>query len=325
MSFVHHHVHSQYSLLDGAINEEDLTKRVAELGQSAVAITDHGVLFGAVKFSKAAKEAGVKPIIGFEGYMVKDLSLSSKSSGDNTHITLLARTREGYLNLMRLSSIGYTMGLSYRPRIDFGTLAKYSEGISILSGCIGAEIPQLLLAGDESGARLAAAAYSHVFGENFYIEVMNHGATNGVDHVREERNGEVIMTETDLNTALVDIANQFGIGLIATNDAHYLNHDHADAQDTLLCLSMGNWKDKEDRMKFPGFDRGAWEFYIKSEQEMLKMSTESWWATACANTQILADSVEHDVVPMGGSHMPKYKIPTDDPGYNTFKRTGLIL
>lgn len=325
MSFVHHHVHTQYSLLDGAIKEDDLTKRIAELGQNAVAITDHGVLFGAVKFTKAAKDAGVKPIIGFEGYMVKDLSLSSKSAGDNTHITLLARTREGYLNLMRLSSIGYTMGLSYRPRLDFGTLAKYSEGLAVLSGCIGAEIPQLLLAGDEDKAREVALAYSNLFGENFYIEVMNHGATNGIDHVRHEHNGEVIMTETDLNAALVDIASSCGIGLIATNDAHYLMKDHADAQDTLLCLSMGNWKDKEDRMKFPGFDDGGWEFYIKSEQEMLKMSTESWWATACANTQILADSVEDDVVPMGGSHMPKFKIPTDDSGYNFFKKSGQLL
>lgn len=325
MSFAHLHVHSQYSLLDGAIKEEDLAKRAAELGQNSVAITDHGVLFGAVKFTKACKDAGIKPIIGFEGYMVRDMSLSSKSSGDNTHITLLARTREGYLNLMRLSSLGYTIGLSYRPRIDFGMLSKYRDGLAVLSGCIGAEIPQLIMAGRKAEALTVAEKYRDTFGEHFYIEIMNHGAINGVDHVREEQNGVVILTETDLNMALVDIANVLGVGLIATNDAHYLMKDHADAQDTLLCLSMGNWKDKEDRLRFPGFDEGGWEFYIKSEQEMLKMSTESWWATACANTQILADSVEEGVVPMGGSHMPKYKIPTGDSHYNLFKKTGILL
>jgi DNA polymerase III subunit alpha len=319
MSFAHLHVHSEFSLLDGAIKVDALCKRAVELGQSSVAITDHGWIASAVKFVEAAKEAGVKPIIGMETYMATtgDMLDPAKSGGDNFHLTLLAKNSEGYKNLMRLTSLAHTQGLSYKPRIDRSTLYIHREGIIVLSGCIGAELPQTIIHGGFKRGMDVAEKFQRMFGEDFYIEIMNHGATGGIEHVSVERDGKTDFTESDLNNALVMIADRLGIGVIATNDAHYLQRDHGNHHDTLLCIGMGAWKDKPDRMRFPGAEHRAWDFYIKSEQEMLSMSQEEWWQSACANTAILADSISDSIVEFGLNAAPRYRIP-DDPDFKAW-------
>jgi DNA polymerase-3 subunit alpha len=313
MSFTHLHVHSEFSLLDGAIRVDDLVSRASELGQSHVAITDHGWVASAVKLTTAAKKAGITPIIGMETYLASgnDMSKPAKSSGDNYHLTLLARNAAGYRNLMRLTSEAHIRGLSYKPRIDRNLLAEHREGIIVLSGCFGAEIPQTIIEnGEERGYELAER-YAEVHGEDFFIEVMNHGSIGGIDHVRVERAGHTYFTESDLNRALVRIADRLGVGVVATNDAHYLRSEHGTHHDTLLCIGMGSWKDKPDRFRFAGSEHKSWEFYIKSEQEMLAVSDEPWWATACSNTAIIASKIENDVVPIGTNIMPKFQIPND--------------
>ena len=314
MGFTHLHVHSEYSLLDGAIKIDDLIKQAQTNGQTSVAITDHGWIAGAVRFSKAAKKAGIKPIVGMETYVATsdDHTKPAKSGGDNYHLTLLAQNEQGYLNLMALTSKAHLYGLSYKPRVDYSLLREHAGGVICLSGCIGAHIPQLIISDRVAEAQRLAEQYQQIWGERFYIEIMAHGKTGGVNHVRiEDEHGRELMTEDDLNLALVDLANRLGVGVVATNDAHYLTKHDGDAHDTLLCIGMGAWKTKEDRLKFPGQEFQAWEFYIKNEAEMLQMSNDKWWETACLNTSTVADTISDSVVPVGRSIMPKYEIPND--------------
>lgn len=299
--------------MDGAIRVTDLVKRAASLGQTAVAITDHGWLANAIKLQTEAKEHGIKSIIGMETYLASDNDMAkpAKSGGDNFHLTLLAQNRVGYQNLSRLTSLAHTHGLSYKARIDRTTLAQHAEGLIVLSGCIGAEIPQTIIErGEQAGLKLARE-YQRQFRDNFYIEVMSHGAIGGIDHVRVERANQTYFTESDLNAALVRIADVLGVGVVATNDAHYLERGHGQHHDALLCIGTGSWLDKVGRLRFPGAEHKSWEFYIKSEQDMLAVSPDSWWSTACANTAILADSIESDVVPLGMNILPVFKIPND--------------
>lgn len=328
MSFTHLHVHSEMSLLDGAIKIPDLCKRVAELGQSAVAITDHGWIAGAVKFVEAAKEAGIKPIIGMETYVATGASRlePAKSGGDNYHLTLLAATAEGYRNLVRLTTDAYLQGMHYKPRTDMGTLIAHSEGIIVLSGCIGAEIPQLLVHGREKEALDLACRFRGAFNGRFFIEVMDHGISrDGISHVRIEENGTLLMAEHELNDALVSLANKLDVGVVATNDAHYLHEAHGDVQDTLLCIGTGSWKDKPDRMRFPGAREQSYEFYIKSRDEMDSVSSAVWWSTAVVNSLHVADLVESDVLPLGNMYMPRFPVPTDDPQFNLYLKQGIII
>ena len=153
--------------------------------------------------------------------------------------------------------------------------------------------------------------YQKTFGENFFIEVMSHGAIEGIDHVRVESGGVVLMAESDLNSALVDIARSLGVGIVATNDAHYLDRAHGGHHDTLLCIGMGAWKQKPDRMRFPGAAHQAWEYYIKSEAEMRAVAKEDWWQTAVSNAQVVADMVEPNVIKLGQNITPKFAIPDD--------------
>lgn len=331
MSFAHLHVHSEFSLLDGAIRINDLVKRAESLGQNAVAVTDHGWIAGAVKFVKAAKDAGIKPIIGMETYVATSDTIAdpAKSSGDNYHLTVLASTAEGYRNIMRLTSEAFLHGLSYKPRIDLGMLAERAEGLIVLSGCVGAELPRYLIRGDEDSAQQYVEYMQDILEGRFFIELMNHGGVDTPDgyvsHVRIEEDGKVLMDEHELNDALVSIANKNGVGVVATNDAHYLSKEDGDAHDTLLCVGMGGWKTKEDRMRFPGAEHQAWEFYIKSEKEMLACSPHSWWETACSNTQLVADMVQPDIIQLGTLIMPDYKVPEDDLGFRVWRETGVII
>lgn len=328
MSFTHLHVHTEYSLLDGAIRVPDLCKQAALLGQNSIAITDHGVLFGAVKFTQEAKKHGIKPIIGFEGYVATGDSIEqpAKSGGDNYHITLLAANRQGYYNLMRLTSIGHLRGLSYKPRIDLRILSLHSAGLIVLSGCVGAQIPQLIVSGRPAEAEKLATRFRDEFEGRFFIEVMAHGSTGGIDHVmvRSDDDKEVLMSESDLNTALVDLANKLGVGVVATNDAHYLERKHGSSHDTLLCVGMGKYKEEKDRMRFPGSKEKAYEFYIKTESEMRMLSEAAWWQTAVSNAGWISDMVTEDVVPLGVQVLPKFIIPAD-PAFHIYQKTGLIL
>lgn len=325
--FVHLHNHTEFSLLDGASPIEGLVERVEELGQNAVAITDHGWIAGAVKLTKKAKDHGIKPIIGSEVYMATtdDMEDAAKHSGDTYHLTLLAKNKEGYKNLSRLTSEAHLRGLSYKPRIDKKTLEKHSDGIILLTGCVAAELPQLLAYDRKKEAKDLLKWYRKVFGDDLFIELMYHGERDGIDHVRlKDDDGNVLITETELTDALVSLGNSFGIGLIATNDAHYLLREDGDAHDTLLCIGTGKRKNQDDRMKFPGYDQKDWEFYVKSGKEMIELSDRKEWETACGNTQILADRISDEAVPLGDPILPKFEIP-DDVKYNLWQDTGVIV
>lgn len=300
---------------------------MAELGQTAVAVTDHGWVAGGVKLTKACKEKGIKPIVGSEVYISAqdDMKEAAAHSGDNFHLTLLCATAEGYKNLRTITSLAYLEGLSYKPRIDKSTLKDHADGLIVLSGCIGGELPQAIIEGNARSVKRLIEFYQSAFGENFFIELMSHGRTGTVDHVRQEIDGKVVMQEHELNDELVALSVKHGIPLVATNDAHYLTRDDGDAHDTLLCLGMGKHKEETPRLRFPGAAQQAWEFFIKSEAEMRALSKKKWWREACDNTVEVANRItDGGVIPMGKVVLPKFNIP-HDPGFEVWKKTGVIL
>ena len=250
--FVHLHVHSEYSLLDGACHLDDLCHRAAELGQPAIALTDHGNLFGAIDFYQAARDAGLQPIIGYEAYVaagsrtVKEPSLGIKDAGH--HLVLLARNMAGYRNLLKLATTAYLDGFYYRPRIDDQVLAECCEGLIIMTSCLAGEIPRLLSAGHRDQALQRAAFYRDLVGpEHFFIELQNHG----------------IDDELRVMPLLAELAAELGVGLVATNDVHYVRADDTKAHDVLLCISTGKLLSDADRMRYK-----AEEFHLKSRDEM---------------------------------------------------------
>ncbi len=248
--FVHLHVHTQYSLLDGAIRIDALLKRVADFGMDSVAITDHGTMFGVIEFYKKANKAGIKPIIGCECY-VAPRSLNDKTPLDNkglSHLVLLAENQEGYRNLCKLSSIAQLDGFYYKPRIDKEVLKKYSNGLIALSACLHGEIPKLIKEGRIEQADEAARFYLNIFGENnFFLEVQN----NGID-IQEK-----------VNQTLYDMSQRLSIPLVASNDCHYLDKEDVRAHDVLLCIQTGKTVHDSDRLKFR-----TDQLYFKSPQEM---------------------------------------------------------
>ena len=250
MSFVHLHVHTEYSLLDGACRIDHLMERVKELGQTAVAITDHGVMYGCIDFYKAAKAAGVKPIIGCEVYVARR-SMTDRVHGidnDPYHLVLLCENRTGYENLCHLVSEGFIHGFYGKPRVDLELLRKYHEGLIALSACLAGGVAQYLMAEDYVGARKYAMTMSEIFGEgNFFLEMQDHG-------IEEQRR---------VNQGILRLARETGLPLVATNDAHYLRKEDAAMQDVLLCIQTGKTVDDENRMKFQ-----TEEFYLKSKAEM---------------------------------------------------------
>ncbi|MCK5412478.1 MAG: DNA polymerase III subunit alpha, partial [Gemmatimonadetes bacterium] len=252
MSFVHLHTHSEYSLLDGANRIDDLVDRAVRLGMPAIALTDHGNLFGAWEFQKKARIAGIRPIIGCEAYIAYgDRRVKIKppdAPAEYAHLVLLAASNEGYRNLVRLSSIGYLEGFYRRPRIDHEVLEKHSEGLIVLSACLSGEVAKYLQLGRYEDARDTAAWYSSVFGEGrYWLEVQNHG----------------IPGQADVNDGVFQLADELGIGVVVTNDAHYLRREDADAHDTLLCIGTGKDKADTNRLRFHGE-----ESYFKSAEEM---------------------------------------------------------
>ncbi len=248
-SFVHLHVHTEYSLLDGACRIRELVSRAKELGQMAVALTDHGVMYGAVEFYKTAKENGIHPVLGCEVYTTLG-SLQEKPRARESigHLVLLAENNTGYGNLMKIVSTAQLDGFYYKPRVDFALLEQYHEGIIALSACMSGDIPHALLQGNEEGARKLTERYCSVFGKNhFFIELQNQG----------------IGEQAGLNSKLYALAKEFDLGVVATNDVHYCTREDAVTQDILMCIQTGKTLQDPDRMKFE-----TEEFYLKSGQEM---------------------------------------------------------
>lgn len=291
MSFVHLHVHSEYSLLDGACRIDNMAEYVKSLGQEALAITDHGVMYGAVAFYKAAKKAGIKPIIGCEVYVAPRNRTDKEYGIDNnySHLILLCKNEVGYHNLCYLVSEAYTNGFYVKPRIDWKLLHDHSEGLVCLSGCVAGEIQKKIVNGDYEGAKALALELYELFGkDSFYLEMQAHG-------IREER----IATE-----GLVSIHRETGIPLVLTNDAHYTKKEDARNQDVLMCIQMGKTIDDPDRLKF-----ASSEFYLKSESEMRSLYSEyPETQQAADNTVKIANLCNFDFE-FGHYHLPKFPLP----------------
>ncbi|MHC4697403.1 MAG: DNA polymerase III subunit alpha [Planctomycetota bacterium] len=277
-SFVHLHVHTHYSLLDGATRIKALVARAKEFNMPAVAITDHGNMFGAIEFYAAALKAGVKPIIGCETYMAPGDRRNREGVDDRKqafHQLLLAMNLEGYHNLIRLSSIGYTEGFYRRPRIDKDVLREHSAGIICTSTCLSGEVPHVLLNRDRAAAEAVAKTYLEIFGpDRFFIELQDHGMSE--QHM--------------LNPELIDMAKSLGVGTVATNDVHYLEQHDAEAHDVLCCINTASLVTDEDRYKFPSD-----QFYFKSTEQIADLFPDC--PEALANTLHIADmcNVEFDL------------------------------
>ncbi|MEJ5259943.1 MAG: DNA polymerase III subunit alpha [Anaerohalosphaeraceae bacterium] len=287
--FIHLHLHTQYSLLDGAIQPDVLFERCRQLGMNAVAITDHGNLFGALDFYLQAQKYGIKPILGMEAYIAPGSRFERQKGGgvkDNTyHLLLLAENLKGYQNLLQLSSIGYTEGFYYRPRIDKEVLAQFSEGLICTSACIAGEIPTALVREDRQTARRAAQEYLKIFGpERFFIEIQQH------------ENDE----HPHLLPALVDLAKELGIGLVATNDVHFLNADDHEAHMVLCCINTGKKITDVDKMEYPP------DVYLKSPEEMRTLFAA--YPEACDNTLTIAGRCQVEL-DLKTRHAPRYHTP----------------
>lgn len=285
--FTHLHVHTEYSLLDGACRLAELAARIKALGQSAVAITDHGAMFGCVDFYKAVKKEGLKPIIGCEVYIANRTRFDKVHKLDwSNHLILLCENETGYKNLIKLVSAGYVDGFYSKPRIDHEILAQYHEGLICLSACLAGEIPQALLAGDYEKAKETALWYKELFGPNrYYIELQDHG-------LEEQRR---------ILPALIQLAKENGIPLVATNDSHYLTKEDSRVQQLLICIQTGKTLADDDRLEF-----GTDEFYVKSTQEMYDLF--SMVPEACKNTNKIADMCNFDFE-FGVTKLPYFVAP----------------
>jgi DNA polymerase-3 subunit alpha len=284
-SFVHLHVHSEYSLLDGAARIEDLADRASELGMTSLALTDHGVMYGAVAFYKACKQRGIKPIIGCEAYYTSG-SIRDKGTRQEQpiyHLILLAKNHQGYQNLMKLCSIGHLQGFHYKPRIDPQVLALHSEGLICLSSCLGGEVSQHLLHDRKEEAKAAALRYRDIFGEDFFLEIQDHG----------------LIEQKKVMQAMIELSRETGIPLIATNDAHYVREPDHVVQDILLCIGTGKTVDDPDRMKF-----STSQLFLKSDEEMKRLFAHV--PEAIANTELVAERC-HLELEFGQSILPRFR------------------
>lgn len=286
-NFTHLHLHTEYSLLDGACRIEGLMQRVKALGQTAVAITDHGVMYGCVDFYKAAKKAGVKPIIGCEVYVATRTRFDKVNRIDGSnHLVLLCKNETGYKNLIKMVSAGFTEGFYNKPRVDHELLEEYHEGLICLSACLAGEIPQALLAGDYEKAKNLARYYEDLFGKgNYYIEIQDH-------RLDEQRT---------VLPLLVRLSRETGIPLVATNDAHYLEKEDSRMQHILICIQTNKTVNDDDVLEF-----GTDEFYVKSTDEMYELF--SAWPEACENTSRIAEMCSFDFE-FGVTKLPYFVAP----------------
>nr|WP_300001908.1 DNA polymerase III subunit alpha [Tissierella sp.] len=285
--FVHLHVHTQYSLLDGSAKVNELMTKCKELDMSSIAITDHGSMFGIIDFYKQARKNGIKPILGSEVYVARD-KYTDKENVDKKryHLVLLAENNKGYSNLMKIVSEGYINGFYYKPRIDHDVLEEYSEGIIALSACLGGEVQQYIMNNDYEKAKEIALKYRKIFGENnYFLELQDHG----------------IEEQAKVNLELARMSQETGIPLIASNDVHYLNKKDAEVHDVLLCIQTGKTVGETDRMKF-----ASEEFYLKSKEEMYDLFPDH--PEAMQNTAKIADRCNVEIE-FGNLHLPEYKVP----------------
>ncbi|NLN65996.1 MAG: DNA polymerase III subunit alpha [Clostridiaceae bacterium] len=297
-SFVHLHVHTEYSLLDGAARIAPLVERVKEKGMDAIAITDHGAMYGVVDFYKACKKAGIKPILGCEVYTAarsrfdKDARLDS----DQGHLVLLARNNEGYKNLMRIVSASFIDGFYYKPRVDFQLLEEFHEGLIALSACLAGDIPRALLENRHDSAKEIALRYQGIFGkENFYLELQHNG----------------IEEQMLVNQKLMQLSVETGIPLVATNDVHYLKRDDAKAQEILMCIQTAKTIEDEDRMQF-----STDQLYLKSPKTMWEQF--HYCPQALENTVKIAQMCDVQLE-FGKLHLPKFDVPDDKDAYEYLK------
>ncbi|MBN2884758.1 DNA polymerase III subunit alpha [Patescibacteria group bacterium] len=288
--FVHLHNHTHYSLLDGLTKIDELVARVKEEGMPAVAITDHGVLYGAIEFYQKCKKAGIKPIIGVEAYLAPASrhDKSTRADGRSYHLVLLAKNEQGYKNLIQLVSKAHLEGFYYKPRIDWELLTKHHEGLIAMSACLGGEISQHILAGDLKKARERILEYSELFGpDNYYLELMDHPELEG---------------QTRVNEQLIAFSKELNVPLVATNDSHYLNKDDDEAQDILLCLQNKKKIDDTDRMRMIG--KGNYSF--RSASDMKKAFAHV--PEAISNTLKIAEMCNVDI-PLGEIQLPEFNVP----------------
>ena len=293
MAFAHLHVHTEYSLLDGACRIRDLAKRVKELGQTAIAITDHGAMYGAIDFYRACKAEGVHPVIGCEVYVAARSRFDKihEFDAESRHLVLLCQNETGYRNLSYMVSQAYVEGFYIKPRIDLELLRAHSEGLIGLSACLAGEIPKRLMNGNYEGAKEYALMMQDILGEgNFYLELQDHG-------IREQQ---------EVNRALLRLHQETGIPLVATNDAHYLRKEDAESHDVLLCIQTGKTVDDTNRMRYEPQN-----FYLRSTEEMEELFRG--YPDAIENTQRIADRCHFDFT-FGKYHLPEFKLP---PGYDS--------
>ena len=288
MSFAHLHTHTAFSLLDGEGTVKKTLDRAKELGQTAMAITDHGCMFGVIDFYEYARSIGIKPILGCEVYVAArtrhdtDHALDASSS----HLILLAKNNVGYKNLMNIVSIGYIEGFYYKPRIDMEVLRENSEGIIALSACMIGVLSKKILANDYDGAKQSALEFIDIFGrENYYIEIQDHG----------------IYEQKRLNSELIRLARELDLGIVATNDIHYVMREDAEYQDILMCIQTGKTVNDEDRMKM-----STDAMYVKSEDEMRELF--AYIPEAIENTMKIADMCNVEIE-FGKLHLPRFDLP----------------
>lgn len=295
MAFAHLHVHTEYSLLDGSNKIKEYVARVKELGMDSAAITDHGVMYGVIDFYRAAKAAGIKPILGCEVYVAPNSRFDKELTGGEEryhHLVLLAENNQGYANLMKIVSKGFTEGYYYKPRVDMEVLQEYHEGLIALSACLAGEVPRYIQKGLTHEAEKCALKYQSVFGkDNYFLELQDHG----IDQQRL------------VNTELMKISQKLDIPLVVTNDVHYTYAEDVEPHDILLCLQTGKLLKDENRLRYEGG-----QYYVKSEEEMKGLFPYAW--EAIENTQRIADRCNVEIE-FGVTKLPKYEVPQ---GYDSW-------
>lgn len=294
--FTHLHVHTVYSLLDGAAKIPALVSRAKQLKMDSIAITDHGVMYGVIDFYKECVKQGIKPIIGMEAYVAPASLYDREGVREYNHLILLAKNQTGYKNLVKLSSIAFVDGFYYKPRIDYDILEKYSEGLICLSACLAGSIPQALLHGRYDEARALALRLKGVFGDDFYIELQNHGLSE----------------QLEVLPKLAQLARELDIKAVATNDIHYVDKSDAEAQDLLLCIQTAKFVDEENRMRME-----ADEFYLKSEDEM--RAALKGYEYAVDNTSEVAEKCNVTIT-FGERHLPGFTAPDGMDNFEYLKK-----
>ncbi len=297
-NFTHLHVHTEYSLLDGSSKIKLLVQEAKDLGMTSLAITDHGVMYGAIDFYKEAKKVGIKPIIGCEVYIASGSRFDKTYSKENTyyHLVLLAENNEGYQNLIKLVSLGFTEGFYYKPRIDMEILEKYSKGLICLSACMGGAVARNILNGCYDKAKDFALSYNRIFGQgNFYLELQNHG----------------LERQVEVNKALIKLSKETNIPLVCTNDIHYIKQEDAEAHDILLCIQTGKTIYEENRMRYEGG-----QYYLKSADEMLSLFPDC--IEALENTNHIANRCNVSFE-FNKYKLPKFSVPDNKDAFSYLK------